>query len=78
MTATISLAPLLERFFTQRLMQQRQVESAHDQFLSRHLPSVPEVHCSSDCTSRRRVWHSKRSMRRWWWRFSITWRSNAG
>ena len=43
MTSTPSLAILLERFFTQRLMQQRQA-SPHDQFLSRHLSPPPRIH----------------------------------
>ncbi len=41
MTTLTSFPAMLERFFTQRLMQQR--EPSHRQFLSRHLPSVPEV-----------------------------------
>jgi len=36
-TTTSSLAPLLERFFTQRLMQQRQASPQYDQFVSRYL-----------------------------------------
>ena len=42
-TIKIGLAPLLERFFTERLMQQRPGESAYDQFVSRHLPAVVDL-----------------------------------
>jgi len=41
MITPVTLAALLQRFFTQRLMQQRQA-SPHT-FLSRFLPSIPEV-----------------------------------
>ena len=44
MNTPISLAALLERFFTQRLMQQRQASPHTIRFLSGHLPSVPEVY----------------------------------
>ena len=43
MSTPVSLAALLESFFTQRLMA-APGESSYHQFLSRHLPSVSEVH----------------------------------
>ena len=40
MSAPTNLPALLEGFFTQRLMQQRQASPSYHQFLSRYLPSV--------------------------------------
>ena len=43
MTTATSLAPLLERFFTQRLMQQRQASPHTISSYRRHVPSIPEL-----------------------------------
>ena len=64
MTATISLAPLLERFFTERLMQQRQVSphtisSYRDTFRQFLKFTQQRLHKAPS------VWRSKQSMRPW-------------
>jgi hypothetical protein len=43
MTTLASFPALLERFFTQRLMQQRQASSHTVSSYRVHLPSIPEV-----------------------------------
>src|ERR1700686_4810731 len=70
MNTPISLAALLERFFTQRLMQQRQasphtISSYRDtfhQFLKTALPGNPRFKCSKLLHSNRRLLHLIRGL----------------
>ena len=64
MTVTPSFATLLERFFTQRLMQQRQA-SVHTIASYRDTFRLLLQFAQSVCARRPRRWRSKTSMRRW-------------
>ena len=71
-STTTSLAPLLERFFTQRLMQQRQasphtISSYRDTFRLLLTFAHQRLHTPP-----------ARLTRPWSWRFSISWSDSEG